>query len=161
MTSASANPPDVLFGAIVTTLTAPTTPTTLTDAEKVRVLVVDDSLIYRKVVRDVLAAFPHVEVVGSAANGRMAIEKIEQFSPDMITLDFEMPELDGLGVLKWLRQSKRPTKAVMLSASRWKGAMQHSRLCRKGRLISSSSRREVTPARISMIWKRRYCIRSM
>lgn len=84
--------------------------------EKVRVLVVDDSLIYRKVVRDALATLPQVEVVGSAANGKLAIEKIEQYSPDMITLDFEMPELDGLGVLKWLRQSKRPTKAVMLSA---------------------------------------------
>lgn len=100
----------------MTTLSAPTTPSAVASTDKVRVLVVDDSLIYRKVVRDVLAAFPHVEVVGSAANGRMAIEKIEQFSPDMITLDFEMPELDGLGVLKWLRQSKRPTKAVMLSA---------------------------------------------
>jgi two-component system, chemotaxis family, protein-glutamate methylesterase/glutaminase len=83
---------------------------------KVRVLVVDDSLIYRKVVRDALATFPQVEVVGWAGNGRAAIEKIEQLSPDMITLDFEMPELDGLGVLKWLKQSKRTTKAVMLSA---------------------------------------------
>lgn len=97
-------------------ITASTTPATPTASEKVRVLVVDDSLIYRKVVRDALALNPLVEVVASAANGRIAIEKIEQFSPDMITLDFEMPELDGLGVLKWLRQSKRPTKAVMLSA---------------------------------------------
>lgn len=100
----------------MTLLTASTSPSNNTGSDKVRVLVVDDSLIYRKVVRDVLATFPHVEVVGSAANGRMAIEKIEQFSPDMVTLDFEMPELDGLGVLKWLKQSKRPTKAVMLSA---------------------------------------------
>jgi len=83
---------------------------------KVRVLVVDDSMIYRKVVRDALAALPNVEVMGSAANGRIAIEKIEQFSPDLITLDFEMPELDGPGVLRWLRTSQRPTKAVMLSA---------------------------------------------
>ncbi len=100
----------------MSTLAAPTTPPADPITEKVRVLVVDDSLIYRKVVRDVLAALPQVEVVGSAANGRLAIDKIEQFSPDMITLDFEMPELDGLGVLKWLRQSKRATKAVMLSA---------------------------------------------
>lgn len=100
----------------MSTLAAPTTPPADPITEKVRVLVVDDSLIYRKVVRDVLAALPQVEVVGSAANGRLAIDKIELFSPDMITLDFEMPELDGLGVLKWLRQSKRATKAVMLSA---------------------------------------------
>lgn len=99
-------------------LSAPTTAAENTAAvgEKVRVLVVDDSTMYRKVVRDALATLPQVEVVGWAGNGRAAIEKIEQLSPDMITLDFEMPEVDGLGVLKWLRQSKRPTKAVMLSA---------------------------------------------
>ncbi len=105
------------------TLTASTTTaekTTLA-GDKVRVLVVDDSTIYRKVVRDALASMPQVEVVGWAGNGRAAIEKIEQLSPDMITLDFEMPELDGLGVLRWLRQSKRPTKAVMLSALTMEG----------------------------------------
>lgn len=100
----------------MTTLNASTPPLAEATPEKVRVLVVDDSLIYRKVVRDAFATFPQVEVVGSAANGRIAIEKIQQFNPDMISLDFEMPELDGLGVLRWLRQSKRPTKAVMLSA---------------------------------------------
>ncbi|MDZ4689300.1 MAG: chemotaxis response regulator protein-glutamate methylesterase [Planctomycetaceae bacterium] len=102
----------------MTTLAIPPSPLDAPSAlaGKVRVLVVDDSLIYRKVVRDALAALPNVEVVGSAANGRIAIEKIEQLSPDLITLDFEMPELDGPGVLRWLRQSKRPTRAVMLSA---------------------------------------------
>ncbi|HET6423384.1 MAG TPA: chemotaxis response regulator protein-glutamate methylesterase [Planctomycetaceae bacterium] len=102
----------------MTSITNPSaaSPSPVPAEDKLRVLVVDDSLIYRKVVRDALATLPHVEVVGSAANGRVAIEKIEQFSPDMVTLDFEMPELDGLGVLKWLRQSQRPTKAVMLSA---------------------------------------------
>jgi two-component system, chemotaxis family, protein-glutamate methylesterase/glutaminase len=90
--------------------------------DKLRVLVVDDSLLYRKIIRDALAALPNVEVVGSATNGRMAIEKIEQLAPDMMTLDFEMPELDGPGVLRWLRQSKRPTRAVMLSALTSQGA---------------------------------------
>jgi len=99
------------------TLQTPDSPSaTATSVGKVRVLVVDDSLIYRKVVRDALATLPNVEVVGSAANGKVAIDKIEQLSPDLITLDFEMPELDGPGVLRWLRQSKRPTRAVMLSA---------------------------------------------
>ncbi len=90
--------------------------------EKVRVLVVDDSLIYRKVIRDTLAALPNVEVVGSAGNGKAAIEKIEQLKPDMLTLDFEMPELDGLGVLKWMKQQKCPAKAVMISALTTEGA---------------------------------------
>jgi two-component system chemotaxis response regulator CheB len=107
--------------ALITSPLSTTAHSTASADERVRVLVVDDSLIYRKVVRDALATLPQVEVVGSAANGRLAIEKIEQYSPDMITLDFEMPELDGLGVLKWLRQSKRPTKAVMLSALTMEG----------------------------------------
>lgn len=92
------------------------TPSSASAGDKVRVLVVDDSLIYRKVVRDALATFPQVDVVGWAANGRVAIEKIEQLAPDVVTLDFEMPEVDGIGVLKWLREARRPTKAVMLSA---------------------------------------------
>lgn len=106
-------------------LSPPTTASAMpaaTPTDKLRVLVVDDSLLYRKIVRDALAALPNVEVVGSASNGRMAIEKIEQLSPDLVTLDFEMPELDGPGVLRWLRQSKRPTRAVMLSAFTSEGA---------------------------------------
>lgn len=110
----------------MTTLVAPSarpgnaSPAVKTD--KVRVLVVDDSLIYRKVIRDTLASLPNVEVVGSAGNGKAAIEKIEQLKPDMLTLDFEMPELDGLGVLKWMKQQKSVAKAVMISALTTEGA---------------------------------------
>ena len=85
-------------------------------------LVVDDSLIYRKVIRDTLAQMPEVEVVGVAANGKAAIEKIQQLNPDLLTLDFEMPELDGLGVLRWMKQEKCPAKAVMISALTTEGA---------------------------------------
>ena len=70
-----------------------------------RVLVVDDSMLFRKVVRDALAQEPGVEVVGSAADGRAALEKIDQLKPDAITLDLEMPEVDGLEVLRQLQQS--------------------------------------------------------
>lgn len=90
--------------------------------QKLRVLVVDDSLIYRKVIRDTLASLPNVEVVGVAGNGKAAIEKIQQLRPDMLTLDFEMPELDGLGVLKWMKQERCPAKAVMISALTTEGA---------------------------------------
>jgi two-component system, chemotaxis family, protein-glutamate methylesterase/glutaminase len=87
-----------------------------------RVLVVDDSLIYRKVVRDALATIPGVEVVASAANGLIGIDKIQQLKPDLVTLDFEMPELDGLGVLAWMKQNRVPTRAVMISALTSDGA---------------------------------------
>jgi len=82
----------------------------------VRVLVVDDSTLFRKVVRDVLAGLAGVEVVGVAANGRIALEKIEQLRPDLMTLDVEMPELDGIGVLKELRSDRSAPAAIMLSA---------------------------------------------
>lgn len=98
----------------------------------VRVLVVDDSLLYRKIVRDTLAAIPEVEVVGSATNGRMAIDKITELRPDLVTLDFEMPELDGLGVLKWLRQQRMNTKALMLSAVTLEGADATMRALQEG-----------------------------
>jgi two-component system, chemotaxis family, protein-glutamate methylesterase/glutaminase len=87
-----------------------------------RVLVVDDSLIYRKVVRDTLATIPGVEVVASAANGLIAIDKIQQLKPDLVTLDFEMPELDGPGVLAWMKKNRVATRAVMISALTSDGA---------------------------------------
>ncbi len=87
-----------------------------------RVVVVDDSLIYRKVIRDTLATIPGVEVVASAANGAIGVDKIKTLQPDLITLDFEMPELDGPGVLAWMRENKVATKAVMLSALTSEGA---------------------------------------
>ncbi len=108
----------------MTTLVPPPVPNTAvgTTAETLRVLVVDDSLLYRKIVRDALAEIPNVEVIGSAANGQQALEKIAAQNPDLITLDFEMPELDGLGVLRALKQKRLSTKAVMVSALTAEGA---------------------------------------
>ncbi|HUK37085.1 MAG TPA: response regulator, partial [Vicinamibacterales bacterium] len=59
---------------------------------KAKVLIVDDALLIRRMVTDVLAADPSIEVVGEAANGRIALQKIAQLSPDLVTLDIEMPE---------------------------------------------------------------------
>ena len=87
-----------------------------------RVLVVDDSTLFRKVVRDVLHGIPDVEVVGIAANGKLAIEKIDLLKPDLITLDVEMPELDGIGVLRELRSRPSAPAAIMLSSLTDRGA---------------------------------------
>ena len=70
--------------------------------DPIRILVVDDTVTYRKIVSDVLAGMPGVEVVGTAANGKIALQKIEQLHPDLLTLDLEMPEMDGLDVLRQL-----------------------------------------------------------
>jgi two-component system, chemotaxis family, protein-glutamate methylesterase/glutaminase len=81
-----------------------------------RVLVVDDSMLFRKVVRDALGKEPAIEVVSSAADGRAALDKIDQFHPDAITLDLEMPEIDGLGVLRELRTRRNPPGVIVVSA---------------------------------------------
>ncbi len=87
-----------------------------------RVLVVDDAVTYRKIVRDVLASAPDVEVVGVAANGKIALQKIEQLRPDLLTLDLEMPEVDGLEVLRRLKAADSRVGAIMLSAFTGEGA---------------------------------------
>ncbi len=90
--------------------------------EKLKALVIDDSALYRKILSDLLAEIPEVELIGTAPNGRMALEKIEKSAPDFVTLDFEMPELDGLEVLKRLKAMNSPVKAVMISAHTKSGA---------------------------------------
>lgn len=90
--------------------------------EKLRVLIVDDTVTYRRVVSNVLAELPDVEVVGLAANGKIALEKTEQLHPDLLLLDVEMPEMDGLEVLRRLPQAWPRAGAIMLSAFTTQGA---------------------------------------
>lgn len=91
-------------------------------AEKIRVLVVDDSATYRRIVSTALEADPDIEVLGSAANGVIALKKIEQLQPDVITLDVEMPEMDGLETLAALRKSHPTVQAIMVSSTTERGA---------------------------------------
>ena len=81
----------------------------------ISVLVVDDSVVIRRLVASVLDEDPDITVVGTAANGRLALAKLPSVSPDLITLDIEMPELDGLGTLRELRKTDRTTPVVMFS----------------------------------------------
>lgn len=83
----------------------------------IRVLVVDDSAFARKVVREILSRSEGIEVVGVARDGLDALEKIEQLSPDVITLDLVMPHLDGLGVLAAMRVERAPRVVVISTAS--------------------------------------------
>ena len=75
----------------------------------------DDTVIYRKIVSDVLSELPGVEVVGTAHNGKAALLKIKTLNPDLLTLDIEMPEMNGLQVLQQLHQDAPNVGAVMLS----------------------------------------------
>ena len=84
---------------------------------KTRVLIVDDSVVLRRLVADELAADPALEVVGTAANGKIALAKLPQVSPDLVILDVEMPELDGLATLREIRKTHPRLPVVMFSAT--------------------------------------------
>lgn len=94
----------------------------VTQGAKLRVLVVDDSALYRKAVRTVLEGISTVEVVGIANNGRIALDKIKQLKPNMITLDLEMPELDGLGLLREISANNIDVTTIMISSLTDRGA---------------------------------------
>ena len=81
----------------------------------IKVLVVDDTIVYRKAVSDILAEMPGVEVVGVAHNGKIAVAKIQTLKPDLLTLDIEMPEMNGLEVLQYLQQQAPEVSAIMVS----------------------------------------------
>ena len=88
----------------------------------IRVLVVDDSVVVRRLVGDVLAADPEIDLVGTAANGRLALSKVEQLRPDIVTMDIEMPELDGVETVRRLRRSGNRVPVIMFSTLTDRGA---------------------------------------
>lgn len=90
---------------------------------KIRVLIVDDSTVIRRLLSDALAADPAIEVVATAANGRIALAKLEQVNPDVITLDIEMPEMDGLETLAELRKTLPRLPVIMFSTLTQRGAL--------------------------------------
>lgn len=89
---------------------------------KIRILVVDDSVVVRRMVSDALAADPQLEIAGTAANGKIALAKIPQVNPDVIILDVEMPELDGITTLVEIRKSLPALPVIMYSTLTQRGA---------------------------------------
>jgi len=89
---------------------------------KVKVLIVDDSALVRKIFTDIINNDPSLEVVGIAQNGIIANRKIEELKPDIITLDLEMPELDGFGVLEEMIKKNLQSKVLMVSGLTRQGA---------------------------------------
>ncbi|MBX9790468.1 MAG: chemotaxis response regulator protein-glutamate methylesterase [Pirellulales bacterium] len=89
---------------------------------KTRVLVVDDAVVVRRVVSHVLSNDPALEVAGTAINGRIALAKLPQLQPDLVTLDLEMPEMDGLETLRALRRDHPRLPVIMLSRFTERGA---------------------------------------
>lgn len=82
---------------------------------KIGVMIVDDSVVVRQVVSQALAQDPDVEVLGVAANGKIALARLPQLNPDIVILDIEMPEMDGLATLREIRKQYPKLPVIMFS----------------------------------------------
>ena len=85
-----------------------------TQADTMKVLIVDDSFLMRRIIRNILEKDSSLEVVGEASDGVIALEKVAELSPDIILLDIEMPNMDGI---EFLRRAKLVTSAKVIIIS--------------------------------------------
>ena len=92
------------------------------NAGPTKILVVDDSALYRQSIHNVLREVDGASIVGIAKNGVEAIEKIEQLDPDLLTLDVQMPGMDGIEVLREIKRRRMRPKAIMVSSLTAEGA---------------------------------------
>lgn len=90
-------------------------------SERVRVLVVDDSALMRKLIPSILSRDPDIEVVGTAMDGAFALKKIEELQPDVVTLDLEMPRMDGMETLRLIMRNA-PLPVILFSTHSKEGA---------------------------------------
>jgi two-component system, chemotaxis family, protein-glutamate methylesterase/glutaminase len=90
--------------------------------QRIRVLVVDDSVVIRRLVSHALEPDSELDVVGSAPNGVIALARIPQLNPDVLTLDIEMPEMDGLETLRHIRRDFPELRVIMFSTLTERGA---------------------------------------
>ncbi|MCY1142742.1 chemotaxis-specific protein-glutamate methyltransferase CheB, partial [Actinoplanes sp. Pm04-4] len=88
----------------------------------ISVLVVDDSVVVRRLIVDALGGAENIEVVGTASNGQLAQAKIDQLKPDVITMDIEMPQMDGITAVRELRKRHKQTPVIMFSTLSASGA---------------------------------------
>jgi len=87
-----------------------------------RVLIVDDSVVFRSQIKSALEGVGNIEVVGTANNGKIALQKLAQSSVDLITLDMEMPEMGGIETIREIRKAKFPVKIIVFSSHTTRGS---------------------------------------
>ncbi|MGL5697188.1 MAG: response regulator, partial [Plesiomonas shigelloides] len=87
----------------------------------IKVLVVDDSVFFRRRVSEILNSHPQLEVIDTANNGKEALEKVQQLRPDVVTMDIEMPVMNGIDAAREIMRV-RPTPILMFSSLTHEGA---------------------------------------
>jgi two-component system chemotaxis response regulator CheB len=97
-----------------------------------KVLVADDSILFRRVIAEALGSLPDVEVLGSVSNGKLAVQRVRELHPDLLTLDMEMPEMDGMAVLDALRQAGEAVAVIVVSSLTRHGGRLTMRALEKG-----------------------------
>jgi len=104
------------------------------DDHRLRVLIVDDTIVYRRILSEVVEALGEAVVVGTAPHGRLALAKLEQTTADLVLLDVEMPEMDGFETLKEIRRRHPETQVVMVSGANLSAADNTMRCLEQGAL---------------------------
>lgn len=104
------------------------------DDQRIRVFAVDDTVVYRRILSDVVESLEEAELVGTAPHGRLALAKLEQTPADLVLLDVEMPEMDGVATLRAIRRRFPDTSVVMVSGANLSSAEITVRCLEQGAL---------------------------
>jgi two-component system chemotaxis response regulator CheB len=122
---------------------------------KLRILVVDDSVVVRKMLTQMLLQHPAIEAVGTASNGKIALARIAQVSPDAVILDVEMPELNGLETVAAIRRIHRTLPVIMFSTVTARGAAATLDALALGAndYVNKPSSRSGTVGQIGLVYK--------